>query len=263
MKRILCLILLTFTMLSMSVDDYTLINSIRFDPSVSFTTDKLGNVFVITENQLLEFNAAGKPVANFSRTNLGELRSVDASNPLKIVLFYPAFAQIVLLNNKLSETSTIQLRNSGVNQPIVVCNSENEGYWIYDREDDQLKKLDLNLQIVNQSGNLTAATGYSLLPNFLCEGNNNVYVNDPRFGIFVFDRYGTYYKLIPVKDLKSFQVVDRNIIYLRDNQIFRYDTKTIEDKEILLPPHGRLSGGRIEQQQLYLLTSDSLNFYSF
>ncbi|MBL0031905.1 MAG: hypothetical protein IPP27_06880 [Bacteroidetes bacterium] len=83
----------------------------------------------------------GKPIANFSRNNLGSIRSIDASNPMKILMFYPDFAQLVVLNNKLAEQSSINLRASEINQPIVACGSENGGYWIYDNDDDQLKSL--------------------------------------------------------------------------------------------------------------------------
>ncbi len=243
--------------------DYHLINSIPFSHVTSFTTDKLGNTYVVIGNQLLQFDMNGKPLANFSRNNLGSIRSVDASNPMKIVIFYPDFAQLVILNSKLAEQSTINLRASEINQPIVACGSENGGYWIYDNDDDQLKKLDLNLQIVYQSGNLTQVLGYKIQPRFLTEGSGYVYISDPENGILVFDLFGTYYKLLPFKELKSFQIIDQNLLFVRENKLFRYDSKTAAEQEVLLPSHDSLLNARIESQQLYLLTSDSLSFYSF
>src|ERR1044072_2751903 len=81
-------------------DNYTLIRSIPFT-NASFTTDNLGNAYVIAENQLLQFDGNGKPKGNYSESNLGVLRSVDASDPLKILLYYPDFTQINILNSKL------------------------------------------------------------------------------------------------------------------------------------------------------------------
>lgn len=246
-----------------AIGDYQYINSIPFTRGPFFTTDKLGNAFVILGRQLLEFDMNGKPLANFSKANYGDLQSIDASNPLKIVLFYPDFAQLVILNNKLAEQATINLRASGIDQPLVACGSENGGFWIYDNSDDQLKKLDLNLQIVYQSGNVTQATGSKIQPRFIIEEQGFVYISDPQIGILVFDQFGTYYKSLPFKGLRQFQVVDKNILYIRDNKLIRYDTKTISEQEILLPVHDSVIHSRIEQQQLYLLTSDSLSFYSF
>lgn len=257
------LAILLFIVCCAATDDYRLINSIPFSHVSFITTDKLGNAYVVVGNQLLQFDLNGKPIANFSRTNFGHLRSIDASNPMKIILFYADFEQLVILNTKLAEQSTINLRASDIYQPIVVCGSENGGYWIYDNNDDQLKKLGLNLQISFQSGNLTQSVGYKVQPRFLLEADGFVYMNDPENGILVFDQFATYYKLLPFKGLKSFQVIDQNLLFTKENKLIRYDLKTAVEQEVLLPPHDSILNARIEAQQLYLLTSDSLNFYSF
>ena len=118
-------------------------NSIQ--PWKAMTTDNLGNVFVIVENQLLEFDASGKPKANYSE-KIWELRSVDAGNPMKIELFYPDFGRIVMLNSSLAVQSTINLRALGISQASLVCHSFVDGYWIFDLQDYQLKKVTLDLQ---------------------------------------------------------------------------------------------------------------------
>ncbi len=261
LKRILTIIL--FFVFCSAADDYHLVNSIPFSSGLFLTTDKLGNVFVVIGNQLLQFDVKGKPLANFSRSNLGDLRTVDASNPMKILLFYPDFAQLVILNSKLSEQSTINLRASGINQPIVAAVSENDGYWLYDNEDDQLKKLNLNLQVSFQSGNLSQLLGYKVQPKFLVEAGGSLYLNNPTTGILVFDQFGTFYKLLPFKGVNFFQVVDNNLLFIRENKLIRYDSKTAVEQEVLLPVHDSILNARIEPPQLYLLTSDSLSFYSF
>src|SRR5437773_1461494 len=96
--------------------EYKLITSIPFNHA-RLTTDRLGNAYIIVENQLLLFDTAGKPKGNYSNLNSGNLVSVDASNPLKLLLFYPDFARLELLNNKLSLESTIELRALGIIQP--------------------------------------------------------------------------------------------------------------------------------------------------
>ena len=261
LKRISAFIL--FVVFCSATGDYLFVNSIPFSHLSFLTTDKLGNAYGIVGNQILQFDQNGKPVSNFSKNNFGEMRSIDASNPMKILLFYPDFAQLVILNSKLAEQSVVHLRASEINTPIVACNSENGGYWVYDNDDDQLKKLDLNLQIQYQSGNLTQLLGYKVQPRFLLEEDGYVYMSDPENGIFVFDLFGTYYKLLPFKGLKSFQVVDQNILFVRENKLIRYDSKIAVEQEVLLPPHDSILNARIEDKKLYLLTSDSLSFYSF
>lgn len=243
-------------------DEYTLVRTISFK-NVPFTTDKLGNAYVIAENQLLQFDSKGRPIANYSETNLGSLRMVDASNPLKLVLFYPDFTQINTLNSKLALQSTINLRSVGIVQPLLVCNSNQYGYWIYDTQDFQLKKVDMNLQLQIESGNIGQTLGMDIAPNFLVESGEYVYLNNPSSGILVFDLFGTYFKTIPILNLKSFQVIGDQILYVEENKLMSYDQKNITFKEIKLPTHGQLVDARIEDHQLYLLTTTSLSFYSF
>jgi hypothetical protein len=248
---------------SFTAGDYTLLNSIPFKNLSFLTTDNLGNVYVIAENQLLQYDMTGKPLRYYSVTNLGELRSVDASNPMKIGLFYPDFAKVILLNNKLAEQSTIDLRSVGMVQPTLFCNSMFDGYWVYDLQDFQLKKIDLNLQVVSQSGDLSKMQGYALLPNFLMEEDGKVYLNDPKSGILVFDRYGTYYKTIPLKGLHDFQIFQNELLYVQNDSLRSFHLKTIQQRTILLPVSDSLRMARFGTQQLYLLTKGSLNFYSF
>jgi hypothetical protein len=254
---------LLFFIPSFADKDYTLINSIPFKGVHFFSTDNLGNAFVIVENQVLEFNSQGKPVANYSDRNYGELRSIDATNPMKIVLFYPDFATIVVLNSKLAVQSTVNLRAVDIAQPLAVCNSHEDGYWLYDRQDDQLKKIDLNLQVFYQSGNLSQVLGYSMKPVYMTEADGFVYIQDAENGILVFDNFGAYYKTLPLKGVSSFQVVSNELVYSMSNSVYSYGLKTIEQKEILLPQHDSIITARFDRNELYLLTTSSLNFYSF
>src|SRR5436190_13086298 len=140
--------ILTFITLTSLTGEWHLLKKIPFTEIAAFTTDKLGNVYVVSENMLLQFDGNAQPVNHYSEKNLGRLAYVDAVNPLKLLAFYPDFAQINLLSSKLVLQSTIQLRGIGIEQPLLVCTSTiDNGIWIYDRQDFQLKKIDLNLQV--------------------------------------------------------------------------------------------------------------------
>jgi hypothetical protein len=251
-----------FVTFAFKVDEYRLINSIPFN-NISFTTDNLGNAYVIVENQILQFDSLGKPKANYSEKNLGKLLSIDANNPFKLLLFYPDFARVQLLNSKLALQSSIQLRNLDIVQPVAVCQSNQDGYWIFDAQDYQLKKIDLNLNKKSESGNLNQLLGYSPVPNFMTESGNNIYVNNPETGILVFDLFGTYIKTIPIAHLKTFQIIGNELLYSSGNKLMKHHLKTLQETEVLLPPHDDLVAARIGQNQLYLLTTSSLNFYSY
>jgi hypothetical protein len=240
-----CMLLTAFT-----AGDFRFINSIPFT-NAWLTTDRLGNAYVLVENQLLEFDSLGKPKANYADHISGGLTSVDASN------------QLQLLNNKLAKESTVDLRSIGIVQPMVVCQSYLDGYWIFDQQDFSLKKIDLTLRMVYQSGNLHQTLGYQIQPESIIEANEYVYMNNPATGILVFDKFGTYYKTIPVTDISSFQVTEKKLLYLKNNTLRQFDFSTLADNELILPPHDSLVCARFEQEKLFLLTTTSLTFYSY
>ena len=97
----------------------------------------------------------------------------------------------------------------------------------------------------------------------MVEDNGFVYINNPSSGILVFDRFGAYYKTIPFKNLVNFQVIEKDILFINNNKLFRFESGSLSESEVLLPQHDVIRTARIEQHQLYLLTSDTLNFYYF
>lgn len=258
----LCAVIFAGVLTSFTAGEFKVINTIPFT-NVKMTTDRLGNAYVIVENQLLEFDSLGKPKANYAERSSGSLTSVDANNPLKIILFYRDFARMELLNNKLARESTVELRNAGIMQPLVVCQSFLDGYWIFDQQDYSLKKIDLNLRLVYQSGNMNQTLGYTLEPDAIAEANDFVYMNNPATGILVFDKYGSYFKTIPIENISSFQVIEKNLLYVKNNKLNQFNLTTLGDNEIILPPHDSLLCARFEQQELFLLTTASLTFYSY
>jgi hypothetical protein len=168
-----------------------------------------------------------------------------------------------LLNKQLVVTSTIELRNIDIMQPLVVCQSSLDGYWIFDQRDFTLKKIDVNLRVLFQSNDMNQTLGYPLEPVSMIESNDYVYLNNPATGIVVFDKYGTYYKTIPIFPVSSFQLIDKDLLYVKDNSLHRYNLSTLSDNEIIIPKHDSVTCARFEQHELYLLTTTSLDFYSY
>src|SRR6476646_5964235 len=70
------------------------------------TVDNFGNVFVVTpKNEVLKLNPKGKFLWNYTNKNFGEITQLDVTDPLRVILYYAAYQQIVVLNNNLSEIS--------------------------------------------------------------------------------------------------------------------------------------------------------------
>lgn len=255
--------ILTLFIFSSLTGDWTLVKKIPFTEITAFTTDNLGNVYVVSENLLLQFDNNGSPLNHYDEKNLGRLAYVDADNPLKLLAFYPDFAQINILNSKLALQSTIQLRGIGIEQPLLICNSKVDyGIWIYDRQDFKLKKIDLNLQVTRESGNIPQLIGKEINPRFLAEGGKFVLMSDPDIGILFFDQYGTYFKTHPVKNVYYMQATEDELYYLSNGSLYVYTFKTIADQKTDLPLIDSLSAARIGQNRLFLAANNELKIFS-
>lgn len=230
--------------------------------NTGMTTDNLGNCYVLNKDQITKFNAKGDSLSTQSYKWLGWISSMDASNGLRLLLFYRDLNQIAILDNTLSiQGEPVKLEKLGLQFARLVCQSpNNNSLWFYDTNEFSLKRFDHNFKLIRNSGNITQVTGQDLDPNFMTEYNNMLYLNNPESGILVFDQFGTYFKTIPVKGLDYFQVVDNFIFYLSGDQLMRYDMLSFEQREILLPIK-KIKTFRIEGKQLYLLGEDGLGIY--
>jgi hypothetical protein len=107
-------------------------------------------------------------------------------------------------------------------------------------------------------------TGHEFRPNLIVEDGNMVYVNDPYHGIFVFDRYATYMKTIPVKNILSFQVYKDQIFYLENQSIKSLDLITYEEKTLKLPvTEEAIISIAIDNRRLSIITKTKFCIYLF
>ena|SRR5689334_18173643 len=262
MKKPALYILTFLTFCSLTVD-WQLIKKIPFTEITAFTSDNLGNAYVVSENLLLQFDNNGKPVNHYSEKTLGRLAHIEADNPLKILVFYPDFAQINILNSQLALQSTIQLRGLGIEQPLLICNSKIDyGIWVYDRQDFKLKKIDLNLQVTRETANIPQVIGKEINPRFLTEGGKYVLMADPDIGILFFDQYGTYFKTYPVKNVYYMQATEDELFYVSNGSFYTYNFKALSEQKVNLPMNDSLSAARVEQHRLFLVTNNELKILS-
>ena len=197
--------------------------------SKSITSDYLGNVYTIDDNEITKYSAAGVLISSFSDKNAGTITSVDASNPLRVQVFYQDFGQIIYLDDVLSVIgSKISLIEQGLDQATLSCSSWDDGIWLYDPQDFELKRLGSDLRLSHQSGNINQLVGIEANPNFIIEKNNFVYLNDPLTGILVFDQFGAYYKTLPVRGIDRFQVSGEQVFYLQDGKLMSYNMQTFQ-----------------------------------
>ena len=227
------------------------------------TCDNQSNVYVVKGNELCKYNKTGKLLYKYSNKNLGNIDFVDASNLLKILLFYKNFLQVVYLDNTLSANGEpVALDNIGYQQAQLACSSYNNSVWLYDQQNLELVRLDINLEKIVGTGNLSILLNINMQPNYLLEHDNRIYLNNPSTGILVFDIYGTYYKTIPIKNVLQVQPRGEVIYYMTENnKLQSYHIKTTDMKDVKMPDV-EFNNFRVENDLLILQNNDSILVYS-
>jgi len=229
-------------------------------------SDELGNVFLVNDNQLSKYNKLGEQLHTYTNLYSGNITFVDTHDPFKILVYYRSFGQVEFLDHTLSlASSTIDLNMLNLSLATLVCSSYQGAFWVYDPMNFELLRVTAALEISERSGNLQQVTGYTPEPNYMLERDNYLYLNDPNIGILMFDKYGSYYKTIPIKDLQSFQVFNNKIIYNIGDQVSIYDTRLNEHSSTTLPTSLAKSVSlclSLDPQKLFILEEEKLVYYN-
>jgi hypothetical protein len=227
------------------------------------SVDNLGNLFLVTPaNEVMKFNPDGKFLWNYTNNSFGDIDQIDITDPLRVILYYQAYQQVVVLNNNLSEISSYSFNNNPNQQIALVASANNNGFWIYDQLNRELKKLSNNFIDELKSGNIFQRNGFDMNAVFMLSNDQYVFINDTGEGVRIFDRFGNYYKTAVINPTKAFEVEGEELIYQERDKLYRYNFMTFKKEEIKLPisKPGNTFGYRLKR--LFILNEKGLTLWA-
>jgi hypothetical protein len=209
-----------------------------------FEADKLGNLYVLTrENRLVKYGAAGDSMGVFNDVRrYGRLTSIDASNPLKTILFYRDFKTVVLLDRFLNLLNVIDLRKQNLFQVTLVAQSYDNRIWLYDEQESRLRKVGEDGRPDSETAELRLVLDEAPEPAFLQDRNGYVYMYDPVRGLYIFDYYGAMKSRLPFEGWEDVQVVGDYLLGRKQGLLMRHRLGTLQTDGMALPE--RLSRAR-------------------
>ena len=231
--------------------------------AIFLTSDKLQQCYVVTSsNELFKYDNNGTLLFRYNNNRLGKLQSIDVTDPFNILLFYPDYFTVVLLDRTLSITGEFQLYDLNIAEINVVGMANDNNIWLYDENAGKVKKISQGGIVLEESTNIRLSLGKNIQPVSIMEYNNRVYLNVPYMGILVFDNFGTFIKQINITNISSFQIVDNQLLYQQGNLFFSFHLKSLLTTEIQLPlllqQNDQL---RIQKGNLFLLRAKELLIY--
>ena len=250
MNHILLVITLFF-----SVQEYVPSFDLKEDFNIMYR-DNLDNLYLVDDFTIKKFSPKGDLMFTYSDNYLGKISSVSIGVGLKVLVYYQNNAQLVVLDNTLSQLSpSVTLNYYNLGTTSLVCSSVQNNYWFFDPLQGALIKTTNTFSEIYNSGNLDQLLNTDIEANFILEWGNNLYLNDPNQGILVFDFFGTYIKTIPLLGLLGFQVTEYGIYFTDDGALKYYDFKSFHIEEVKLPKE--FQGNVLISNKMLYLQSDS------
>ncbi|MFT3932679.1 MAG: hypothetical protein QM726_03605 [Chitinophagaceae bacterium] len=202
-----------------------------------FAVDNLGNILLLdSNNQLKKLSPNLDSVAIYNDVRkYGNVFSIDAGNPLKILLYYRDFGTIVVLDRLLNVRTTIDLRKQNIFQARAICQSYDNAIWVYDEGTATLKRIGDDGSIIDQTGDFRQQLDEAPTPAFIEDHDRLVYLYDSAKGMLVFDYFGTLKSKLPFLGWQDFQMAGKYIVGRKGVLLERYKLASLQLEEITLP----------------------------
>ena len=205
----------------------------------TFIVDDLDRIQVLSNGNLDLYDSNAKAISHHSESLLGRITSMDRVSALKLLVFYADIPAFQILDNTLSPHSELyDLNSEEMGNITSVCMSANNTFWGYDGVAFELVRFDDSYRILSRSGNTVLTAGHVLDPVRMTEHNGRLYVADSEKGLFIFDQFGTFERMIPFEGLIDMDI-EGGIIYLSDGTSFErvaLQGKMLEPAKLVLPP---------------------------
>ena len=230
--------------------------------AIFITTDNLQNVYVATlESIIQKYNSKGELLFTYNNENYGKASLIDASNPLRILVYYDEYLTIVVLDRTLSELYIYNLIDYGFNQVNEVVSTPDNGLWLYDEWTNQLKRIGQQGEVMVASNDLSQVLGFKIEPVQIILQNNSIYLYDRKKGILVFDLYGQYLKTIDIKGIYLINIKGNQLSYFKNERLHFYHLKQKRTYKETIPYPEAIIQAFKEGELLYINMAGSVYIY--
>ncbi len=200
-----------------------------------FLIDPFGALFVVQNEELIKF-VQKKEVFRYSNSRLGQLSTIDVSNPLATMCFYEDYQVIQLLDRTLNPLTKINLVDWGYTNVTAVCLSGNNELWIYDASAMQLMLMakDRETPLRSFPFNLAIEDDFKMKKMLVKDGV--LYCLSSTGNLYTLSLVGEQLRvLIGNEQIVNFQFTDsRLLIQNKKGQVFYYKS-TLELIQLKLP----------------------------
>jgi hypothetical protein len=224
--------------------------------------DEQGDLFITNTNKHLIKLTKNLDTAFVFNEKTAEVDFISLQNSLKILTFNEGLNTIQFLDKTLSPSAgEINLDESELPLVKALGVSRDNNFWVFDQDQQALKKLNSKLELISNSGNMINITSNSWAPTRLKEIGDKVYLCDSNKGVLEFDFFGTYIQTIHSKVNSNFYVEKNSLFHVRNDSLIIRDLMFHTVERTLLPQKN-IKEFAYYKSQIYLVTEEKLYIYA-
>jgi len=190
---------------------------------------------------------------------LGEITSIDVSNPLRLLLFYKESNLLLYLDQNLAPIADpIDLYTYSDNETQLCCNAASGGFWIYNSEDHQAFQISREGEMRNKS---LLLSGYfkKSLPSKMIEYHDALYFHIPHHGILILNKFGQFQQEIPLPGITDFCFDNQSLFFQKDRTWFSYNALQQTSNSIFEQKDSNKCQSKIRADKIYIFCGDQIS----
>lgn len=200
------------------------------------TLDGLGNLYYSNEtNEVYKFDPDGHVLGYYSNNQLGAVGAIDATSPLKLLVYYPSFYTGIILDRWMHETSRFNTIDFGLGEVAAVALSRDGLIWVFDDIEQRLKKVDQLGNVKLRGEDLRLLFSERMKPTRMSESGSHIFLLIPNEAILLFDLFGSYVRSFRDEAIINYQVVAGDLIIQKESSILIHNLESNLQRERALP----------------------------
>jgi len=205
--------------------------SISANAESNYIIDDFKNVYELSDNSIKKYDHSGKQTFVYSELRKGEISSVDAANPLRILVHFYDNGEIVFLDNTLTvQQTSLNLNEIGIYDASKVASSFDNHLWVFRKSTQTLVRLNSRGKVVGETSNLSLISGLDEIDcTELKETGNFLYFHTAEGQILIFDQYGSYKRRVDLGGSRIYSTKNEVILFEREGSVYAYNARLADE----------------------------------
>lgn len=186
----------------------------------SIYLDKLNQVYAVEKgsSHLLKLNEDWSTNQELSSPFLSEFITLDVSDPMKIILFFPSYSSVQILDESLGTLSDEFYSN--FNLESAICFFSTTQYCYFADGKIHIKNI-LDQRIVN-SESIYYERENEIKTSILKTNGKEIFLLLPGIGLWQFSAFLNEELFLEDSQIKGIDLKDDTLYYLKDNRIYQW-----------------------------------------